>query len=72
MDRGAAAMWGRFWFGTQRQERDAKLRNLEVRNSGWAAPMPELPSGADMAPPTGDQAHEIAEFLARVYAHQRC
>ena len=70
-------MWGRFWFGAARQARDAKVRNLQVRNpevrdAGWAAPMPEQPLHADKAPLSGDQAGEIAEFLARVYTHQQC
>ena len=65
-------MWGKFWFGAERQARDAEVRNLDVRNSGWAAPMPEQASRADKAPLTEDQAGEIAEFLARVYTHQQC
>jgi hypothetical protein len=65
-------MWGKFWFGPERQARDAGVRGLDVRKSGWAAPMPEQATRADKTPLTEDQAGEVAEFLARVYTHQQC
>ncbi len=65
-------MWGKFRFWADRQARDADVRDLDVRNSGWAAPMPEPASSADTTPLVEDQAGEIAEFLARVYTHQQC
>ena len=65
-------MWGKFWFGPERQAGDAMVGDLEVRKPGWAAPIPEQASLADKPPLAEDQAGEIAEFLARVYTHQQC
>jgi hypothetical protein len=65
-------MWGKFWFGADRQARDAGGRDLDLRDAGGAAPMPEQASRVDRTPLTEDQAGEIAEFLARVYTHQQC
>jgi hypothetical protein len=65
-------MWGKFWFGVDRQARDTELWNLEVGDAGSASPTPERVWRAGETPPAGDQAGEIAEFLTRVYTHQQC
>lgn len=65
-------MWGGFWFGADRQAHDGEVRNLDAPAAGWAAPIPEQVTHADRVPLNGDQAGEIEEFLARVYAHQQC
>ncbi len=60
-------MWGIFWFGAERQ-----APNNEVGTPVRTGPAAEQFSGVHKAPPSDDEAGEIAEFLARVYAHQEC
>ena len=60
-------MWRGLWCKADGQARDAAV--------GITDPVPdsrEQVSRAEDAPAAEDQSGEIAAFLARVYAHQRC